>query len=269
MKTWMFGLLVGLMGCQGRQADQVNSDLPQYLDSLGLRAEKPQVIVFGAAWCKPCLSEIDSINTVSAVKANDVQFVGALVEGVERGRLPDGEGLNAFTSPAGSKPRFPMILDARWELYEKVNEAQGHTLPLFVMVGKDGDIKGLLARSARDSAELQQIIEQWLGTTPAIVEEPNKLEPSSDLTELQLVGEWKGHAEAAVYERVQESWKTGLSQFGFSMTMMPLEKGYVTLRKTANGLVPERGNWSTDEGCTLTVWFKDDGRFVNAYGVCA
>jgi thiol-disulfide isomerase/thioredoxin len=270
MKHLLLALAL-LVGCQGREADQTDSSsFQQQLTGLNLAVAKPQVLVFGAGWCKPCLAEIDIVNAVSQKLAPEVIFTGMMVEGKQRGEVPTSTMLSELVSHSGARPKYRLLADAGWQLFDSVGASQGHALPLFVFVDANGTIKNILQRSPRDAAELEALGSALRdGTVPPAPKEEPKVEEPGRKTELRVVKTWAKEATPEIFDAFKASWQTGLGQFGFTAEQMPLNEGLLTLNKVNDKLVPVKGEWTSESGCTLTVWVKPDGTFASAFGVCS
>ncbi len=272
MKLALLGLLLaGALGCYGRIDDQAGAAPPRIDRSdFGLAASQPAVLVFSAAWCKPCRHEVPLFNTLQGLYLGRVQVMGYLVEGEERGAAPDPRAAAAFADGHGVRPEFPLTLDGGWRRFDKLLPPNGRTLPLVAFITADGDVLSLAQHSLELHSELIPLTEALIAGTPPPSIAPPAVDTASRWVPVQ---EWTLEAEHAegtpAFNAMESGWEQGLAQQGFTSGEMPFEKGSLRLQSSAGGREwVAQGEWTTPTGCELRVTYREDGSFAGSIGVC-
>ncbi len=271
-----FGLAVALgAACSGRNTDTVEND-PNAEGGFRLTADQRQLVVFGANWCKPCRKEIDDLNALVAAQGEQLLVKGFLVEDGP-GEVPVPEDLKAFTSPSGASPSYPVELDPDWAIFEKMTDGQDRTLPLLLLVEKNGDVYRRFQGATDFEAALLPTLESWMAgeeQQPEPVEEEKEPEEGSDKLRLGIarwVSEIAPNMEPEVVSAIEAGWQTGLSKGGFTDSDMPFENGKITLQLKEAVWIPLSARWESfkdGQRCELTVWYEEDGSFKSYRALC-
>ena len=263
--------------CYGRIDDRKGHQPRLRHESFGLSGDRSAVIVFSAAWCKPCRHEIPAFNQLKAYYGDRLDVVGMMVEGNESGSIPTADDLKSFSNAEGERPAFPLSADRGWKLFDSLMPQGGRTLPLTAFVTREGEIYSLIQRSLQFESELLPLAEALLRGEPS--PQPPRQTTQPDQTKNKKprwaqVSDWvqeSGHSsESPIYLALRSSWQSGLAAQGFTDLDMPFEKGSFKI-DPASESTPETvlsGEWRSDSGCSLTVGFKPDGTYAGSSGIC-
>ena len=298
LKLLYFSLVASFLpSCFGRIDDvsvaNRNSGPLAQLADLRLASGKPQIVIFGAGWCKPCRNEIGSLNSLHERFSDRVDFVSYLVEGNTKGSSPDSEALKSFDSPNGEVPKYSLLPDTNWNIFNAFLASDGQTLPLTVFLNASGTVveqrqssmnlerdlvpalERLLSQNESNTApETPSISDPEPGTTPLPSEAPGnpggpKTKHSNSVVIRKLKPEY--------IERLKESWKMGISEQGFSREEMAFEAGtsFLNVALATDADWPEdvfvlSTRWTSNENfrCWMTVKVTVDGSFVSSDGAC-
>lgn len=276
MRVVTLSILLTLASCGGRNTDQIYVPLAfKNKLGLGLIAEKPLLVSFGAGWCKPCRKEIALFNNMQKENAEKLEVIGFLVEGNEYGAPPKDEDVADFVDKDGTRD-YRLLLDENWDVFNSFLPPEGKRLPFIVLIKRDLTVAAALqtAVSSGDEGTFQNWVRETLeieGTdanskptdeptttpepTPPVTEIP--VPPAPTQVEVQprpdQVGKtfdivaWTklfGANATSIQSAFELSWKTALEENYFTEEEMPFASGQ--LKFVSDG----------GDGITQTTWTK-------------
>lgn len=107
------------------------------------------VLTFWASWCGSCRSALTELNTIATAAAPD----GPVVLGVSL----DGDGGKAASIAQSLSLDFPTLLDDR-QVVGRLYDVE--TLPLTLLVDRDGIVRASWAAAPAPQAELNRALEE-------------------------------------------------------------------------------------------------------------
>jgi peroxiredoxin len=107
------------------------------------------VLAFWASWCGSCRTALTDLNTIAATQ----DAGGPVVIGVNL----DGDAGRASSVAESLGLRFPTLVDSRQAIGRLYDVA---TLPLTLLVDRDGVVRGTWAAVPAPKAELNRVIEE-------------------------------------------------------------------------------------------------------------
>ena len=272
----LFGALLVCSGCLGRISD-TNGGRKLDAKTYGLDGVHPSLLVFGAAWCKPCMSEIPSLNRAQSELSGKVRILGFAVEGAQKGVAAAPKDGDLFVSPRGDRPVYKLTVDSAWKLFDALPPVSGHSLPTMVFVSREGVVLRLVQRSLEYDTELLPLLRQ-LAADQAPVDTAKPGEPTPDPTQGKpqnmTFAAWAALAgnetTSTLYQNVQAGWEQGLGDFNFLEADMPFATARMTVVASDDGHKRLLSAvWiAAATGCKLTVYFKSDGSYDHSNGVC-
>lgn len=270
-------MLVLLTSCYGRLSDS-SSGRELNAKDYGLTDSKPALIVFAAAWCKPCMAEIHSLNRAQAQLGDRLQVTGFAVEGAQKGVPAAPKDTALFQSPHGERPEYPLTLDPSWKLFDQLRPSAGRSLPTMVFVDSNHRVVHLVQRSMEYETELLPLLQNLVaGQTSAPLPPQTPKDPQPDPSGKivnQTFANWTalpGHGpDSEIYQKMQAAWMQGLEDFAFTEDDMPFSNARLRIFAYDDGRSkPVSGIWvAADTGCRLTVYFHPDGSYDRSEGVC-
>lgn len=267
-----------LLTCEGRNVDKVYVP-PAFKEKLGLGlvADKPMVVSFGAGWCKPCRKEIALFNELQLEESERLEIVGFLVEGEGYGATPTEDDIDGFVDARGER-LYKVLPDEDWKLFQSFAPAEGKKLPFILLINRDFSVAASVQNAVSSSdessfrswvvetlgLEKSEDLNQQPGETAPEPEEPQVTEtptesgpppvtaesnrPSEDLLGSNFVmTEWLelfGSLKEQVQSNYTTAWRTAIEENYFTEEEMHFAEGTVTF-------VSNDG-----DGITQTVWSK-------------
>lgn len=271
-------LMVLISGCYGRIHDDSEGRLFDW-KAYGLDGQRPAVVVFGAVWCKPCLSEIKYLNRAQRELNGEVQIAGFVVEGPQKGVAASPKDKDLFQGPGSVTPEYAVKAGASWDLLEQLDPPSGHALPTLVFVNRDQRIVKIVQRSMEFESELMPMLKA-IASGEVLKPEPPKDPPTPpgnpDAGHFENLGfaAWKalpGNAEgSAVYENLHAAWLRGLEDFTFLEDDMPFAAAKMKEFLYDDGRnKPVTAIWTASmTGCKLTLFLNPDGSYEHSEGIC-
>lgn len=260
-----------LAGCFGRIPDQLDQGVDA--KAFGLDGVRPALVVFGAAWCKPCKSEIPALNRAHLNFKDDLQIVNFLVEGAQKGVPAKTTDSLEYLSPRGVKPTYKVSLDPSWALFESLSPPQGHLIPTLVFVNRQQRVERIVQRSMEYESELLPALRDLVAgksLKPKPVPQPDE----GAVTKILNFAEWTSLPQNApdgdLYNNVYSAWRHGLDDFAFLEDDMPFEEAAFSVVERADGSITTKSAvWvAFATGCKLTVYLNPDGSYERSEGIC-
>ena len=263
-----------LSACYGRVDDREGHQRRLRPEAFGLSGDRPAVIVFSAAWCKPCRFEIPAFNRLKVRFGDRLDVIGFMVEGLQPGSMPISEDLERFSNAEGDRPIYQQTTDKQWKLFDSLKPQVGRTLPLTAFVKRDGDVLSLVQRSMLFESELAPLAEALLRDESVTLPSTAPQTTANKGLRWAQISDWVNEAdvgrESPIYKAIENGWQTGLIEQGFSELDMPFENGSLKII-SATDLAPPKiliGEWRSTSGCSLTVAFNPDGSVAGTTGIC-
>lgn len=274
-RVWKSILVVALSGLIAGCFGRIDDGKGQKIDSkaYGLDGTRPALVIFGAGWCKPCLSEIPAINRAQREFGADLQIANFLVEGAQKGIAAAPHDKNLFQSPKGEKPEYTMNLDPSWILFDALKPASGRALPTIVFVGWDQTVQKVVQRSMEYESELRPALRALVAGKPVEDEKPEE-QPDQGTMKQMSYAEWTAlpgnGLDSQIHANFAAAWHQGLEEFAFLEDDMPLNRAKMTVLVYQDGtFAPRIGVWDAFmTGCKLTIYTKPDGSFERSEGIC-
>lgn len=241
----------------------------------GLDDTHAALLVFAAAWCKPCMSEIHSLNRANSELSDKVQIAGFMVEGAQKGVPAAPKDSDLFVTPAGEHPSYRLTADSAWKLFDALQPSSGRSLPTMVFVNRDHVVIRIVQRSMEYETELLPLLRALASDSTEVPgPKPGPVEDPQGKPVNMTFAEWSAVADnipgSAVYVNVEAAWRTGLEKFTWTEDSMPFASARMTIyayndgrRKLLSAI------WvAEDTGCKLTVYFNPDGTYDRSEGIC-
>jgi thiol-disulfide isomerase/thioredoxin len=270
----LFALIL-LSGCFGRIHDPGEGQQINPKD-YGLDETRPALLVFSAAWCKPCMAEIPALNRALSELDGQVQIKGFVVEGAQKGVAAAPKDGDLFVSPGGDRPAYPLAIDSGWKKFDQFKAGAGRSLPTMVFVSRGHRVLRIVQRSLEYDTELLPLLKALISEQAPVAPKPDQPapDPGAGHPQSQAFADWAARAGqepgSATYQNVQEAWLHGLGDYGFPEDDMPFETATMTVFIYDDGhSVPISALWiASTTNCRLTVYFKPDGSYDHSTGVC-
>lgn len=266
-----------LAGCYGRIQD---GDRGRKIDPkpYGIDTSKPALLVFGAVWCKPCLSEIGYLNRAKRDLGDRVQILSFVVEGPQKGVQASPRDADLLISPKGDRPEYRVALDESWSLFDAIKPADGRALPTMVFVDSSQTIQRIVQKSMEYEFELlpslQALIAGQTVEDPKPEPEPPPEQQDPGRRETLTFARWSAmpgnEPSGQMYLNVEAAWRRGLGDYAFTEMDMPFTRAKITAMIFQDGhSYPAVSVWNAAEtGCRLTVFHNEDGSYNRSEGIC-
>ncbi len=259
-----------LNGCYGRISDDIRPKISA--EDYGLDGKRPGLIVFGAAWCKPCMSEIPALNRAQEQFKSDLQIVNLLVEGAQKGVPITASDAALFESPKGEKPQYALKLDPSWQLFDALKPQSGRALPTLVFVDRDQVVR-IVQRSMDYESELLPALQSLISGQPeSKPEDPPPVEEG--VSEVMSFAKWSARPENAeggqIYQNLHAAWQRGLEDFVFLEEEMPFSSARITALVYPDARTePKSAVWNSSLTVYRhTVFLNADGSYARSEGIC-